>query len=116
MLLFLLVLLLVDGKQIPIKVISYYDKLKDFAFDNKNMQVKFDMPFNWNLSRLNKTSIFVHEELYVPKPNAFTVKGSYAGTVNGIDISKNVMLDNSNPDKDTIHVMLSKSAMHFINS
>jgi hypothetical protein len=101
----------VEGKQIPIKVISYYDKLKDFEFDNKNMQVKFDMPFNWNLSRLNKTSIFVHEELYVPKPNAFTVKGSYAGTVNGIDISKNVMLDDSNPDKDIIHVMLSKSAI-----
>jgi hypothetical protein len=101
----------IDGKQIPIKVISYYDKLSDFGFDNKNMQIKFDMPFNWNVSRINKTSIFVHEELYVPKPNAFTKKGSYTGTVNGIDISKNVMLDNTNPEKDVIHVMIPKDTL-----
>lgn len=36
------------------------------------MQMKFDMPFNWNPSKLNKSSIFVHEEITVPKPNAFT--------------------------------------------
>ena len=36
----------VDGNQIPIKIISYYDKLSNFVFDNKNMQIKFDMPFN----------------------------------------------------------------------
>jgi hypothetical protein len=101
----------IDGKQIPIKVISYYDKLKNLEFNNKNMQMKFDMPFNWNLSRLNKTNIFVHEEIYVPKPNAFTAKGSYAGTANGVDISKSIILDNSNPDKDVIHVMLPKSTI-----
>jgi len=101
----------IDGKQIPIKVISYYDKLKNLEFNNKNMQMKFDMPFNWNLSRLNKANIFVHEEINVPKPNAFTTKGSYAGTANGIDISKSIILDNSNPDKDVIHVMLPKSTI-----
>ncbi|HEY9491918.1 MAG TPA: hypothetical protein VIP56_08020, partial [Nitrososphaeraceae archaeon] len=101
----------IDGKQIPIKVISYYDKLKNLEFNNKNMQMKFDMPFNWNLSRLNKANIFVHEEINVPKPNAFTTKGSYAGTANGVDISKNIILDNSNPDKDVIHVMLPKSTI-----
>ena len=101
----------VDGKQIPIKIISYYDKLSDFGFDNKSMQVKFDMPFNWNVSRINKASIFVHEELSVPKQNAFTTKESYIGKVNGIDISKNVMLDNSNPQKDVIHVMIPKNTL-----
>ena len=101
----------IDGKQIPIKVISYYDKLKNLEFNNKNMQMKFDMPFNWNLSRLNKANIFVHEEINVPKPNAFTTKGSYAGTANGVDISKSIILDNSNPDKDVIHVMLPKSTI-----
>jgi hypothetical protein len=99
----------IDGKQIPIKIISYYDKLSNFGFDNKNMQIKFDMPFNWNVSRINNTSIFVHEELYVPKPNAFTGNGSYIGKVNDVDISKNVMLDNTNPKKDIIHVMIPKN-------
>src|SRR6476620_8640359 len=99
----------VDGKEVPIKIISYYDKLKDFGFDTKNMQLKFDMPFNWNLSRLENANIFVHEEINVPKPNACTAKGGYTGTVNGVNSSKNVMLDNSNSKADVIHVMLPKN-------
>jgi hypothetical protein len=99
----------IDGKQIPIKIISYYDKLSNFGFDNKNMQIKFDMPFNWNVSRINNTSIFVHEEVTVPKANSFTTKGSFIGKVNGIDISKDVMVDNTNPEKDVIHVMIPKN-------
>ena len=75
------------GQQIPVKIISYYDKLSNFGFDNKNMQIKFDMPFNWNVSRINNTSIFIHEEVTVPKANAFTAKESFIGKVNGIDIS-----------------------------
>ncbi len=99
----------IEGKQVPIKIISYYDKLRNFGFDNKSMQMKFDMPFNWNLSRLNKTNIFVHEEISVPKPNAFTAKNGYTWTVNGIDITKSVALDNSNPHTDVIHIMLPKN-------
>ena len=99
----------IDGKQIPVKIISYYDKLSNFGFDNKNMQINFDMPFNWNVSRINNTSIFVHEEVTVPKANAFTAKGSFIGKVNGIDISKDVVVDNTNPQKDVIHVMIPKN-------
>jgi len=87
------------------------DRLSDFRFDNKNMQMKFDMSFNWNVSRLSKASIFVHEEVNIPKGNAFTTKGSYSGTVNGIDISKNIMLDNTNPKMDVIHVMIPKNTL-----
>src|SRR5919197_2896446 len=84
------------------------------------MQMKFDMPFNWNLTRLNKASIFVHEEVNVPKPNAFSTNGSssssspspsYIGKVNGIDVSKSVMVDNTQPDKNVIHVMLPKNTI-----
>src|SRR5207253_566443 len=78
----------VNGKQIPIKVISYYDKLTSFRFDDKNMQMQFNMPFNWNVSRINNTNIFVHEEVYVPNPTPFTANKSFAGSVNGIDVSK----------------------------
>src|SRR5919199_1934561 len=99
----------IDGKHIPIKIISYYDKLSNFGFDNKTMQINFDMPFNWNVSRINNTSIFVHQEVTVPKANAFTAKGSFIGKVNGIDISNYVMVDNTNPQKDVIHVMIPKN-------
>jgi hypothetical protein len=101
----------VSGKQIPVKIISYYDKLNNFTFDNKNMQMQFTMPFNWNVKRINGSNIFVHQEVYIPKANAFTSKGAYSGRVNGIDVSKEIVVDNSNPDRDVIHVMLPKNAV-----
>ena len=100
-----------SDKQIPVKVISYYDKLKNFSFDNKTMQMQFTMPFNWNIKRINSTNIFVHQEVYVPKSNVFTNNGSFIGKVNGVDISKEIVVDNSNPGRDVIHVMLPKDTV-----
>src|SRR5919199_6389 len=101
----------IDGKNIPIKIVSYYDRLSNFTFDNKSKQMRFDMPFNWDTRRINNTSIFVHEEIYVPKPNDFTANKSLSGTVNGINVSKDIMIDPSQPDKDVIHVMLPKDTI-----
>ena len=103
----------INGKQIPIKIVSYYDTLKNFTFDSKNshMRMQFDMPFNWNLSRLHKANIFVHEEISVPKPNSFTANKSYLATVNGVDVSKNIMIDDTKRDMDIIHFMLPKNQL-----
>ena len=98
----------IRDKTIPVNIISYYDKINNFRFDNKSMQIQFDMPFDWDINRLNKTNIFVHQEITIPTSNDFSSNRSYAATVNGIDISKSVMIDNSNPKKDVIHIMLSK--------
>jgi hypothetical protein len=99
----------IRDKTIPVNIISYYDKINNFRFDNKSMQIQFDMPFDWDINRLNKTNIFVHQEITIPTSNDFSYNRSYAVTLNGIDISKSVMIDNSNPKKDVIHIMLSKN-------
>nr|MDQ3984510.1 hypothetical protein [Thermoproteota archaeon] len=39
----------------------------------------------------------------------FAAKRSYAGTVNDIDVTKNVVLDDTDPQKDIIHFMIPKS-------
>ena len=98
----------IGDKQVPLDIISYYDKINHFRFDNKSMQIQFDMPFNWDINRLNKTNIFVHQEITVPASNDFSSNRSYSATVNGIDVSKSLMLDNSNPKKDVVHIMLPK--------
>ena len=99
----------IRDKPIPVDIISYYDKINNFRFDNKSMQIQFDMSFNWDINRLNKTNIFVHQEISIPTSNDFSSNRSYTAAANGIDISKSVMLDNSNPKKDVIHIMLSKN-------
>jgi hypothetical protein len=73
------------------------------------MQMQFDMPFDWNISRLNKTNIFVYQDITTPRSTDFASKGFYAATVNGINISKSVMLDNSNSKNYVIRIMLQKN-------
>jgi hypothetical protein len=99
----------IRDKPIPVNITSYYDKINNFQFDNKSMQIQFDMPFDWDINRLNNKNIFVHQEITVPTSNNFSSSRSYSATVNGLDVSRSVMLDNSNPKKDVIHIMLSKN-------
>src|SRR5918992_881708 len=101
----------VDGKQIPIQILSYYDKINDFKFNESKMQMQFTMPFDWNTTRLEKNKVLVHEEVTVPKSSEFAAKRSYAGTVNDIDVTKNVVLDDTDPQKDIIHFMIPKSQL-----
>src|SRR5215212_8345666 len=100
--------IIIDGKQIPIQIISYYDRLNAFKFDESKRQMQFTMPFDWNTTRLEKNKILVHEEVTVPKPSEFAAKRSYVGTVNSIDVTKNLVLDDTDPQKDVIHFMLPK--------
>ena len=101
----------VEGKQVPIKIVSYYDKLNGFNFNEKNKQMQFSMPFNWNFDRLKKSNIFVHEEINVPKSNGFTNTSFYSGTVNGFNVTKDIVLDNTDPKTDVIHIMLTKDTL-----
>jgi hypothetical protein len=53
----------------------------------------------------------VHEEINVPKSNPFTNASSYTGTVNGLNVTKDIVLDNTNPKTDVIHIMLTKDTL-----
>jgi hypothetical protein len=100
-----------DGKQIPIEIISYYDDIKDFNFDPNKKQIQFTMPFNWNTTRLeNQKQIMVHQEVSIPKGSPLASQ-SYTGTINGIDVTKNLMVDPSNSTKNVVHFMLPKPAV-----
>jgi|SRR5215211_4286722 len=97
-----------NGKQIPIQIISYYDDIKDFNFDSSKKQMQFTMPFDWNATRLEQQKqVLVHQEVSIPKGSSLASK-SYIGTINGIDITKNLMVDPTNMTKDVIHFMIPK--------
>src|ERR687896_976305 len=90
-----------DGREIPIQIISYYDDLRDFNFDPSKKQIQFTMPFDWNMTRLENNQIMVHQEVFVPKPSELAAK-SYVGTINGIDVTKNLMVDPTNSTKNVV--------------
>jgi hypothetical protein len=97
-------------KQIPIQIISYYDDLKDFRFDPTKKQMQFTMPFDWNTTRLEKNKVLVHQEISIPKQSELAAT-TYVGTINGIDVTKNLMVDPSNSTKNVVHFMLPKPAV-----
>jgi hypothetical protein len=96
-----------NSNPIPIQMISYYDELENFSFDPATKEMQFTMPFDWNLTRLDKNKIMVHQEILIPKPSELT-SNSYIGTINGMDVTKNLMIDPTNNTKDVIHFMISK--------
>jgi hypothetical protein len=102
---------LTDGKQIPVEIVSYYDDIKDFNFDPTRKQIQFTMPFDWNSTRLEQQKqVMVHQEVSIPKGTPLASQ-SYAGTINGVDVTKNIMVDPSNSTKNVVHFMLPKPAI-----
>ena len=98
----------INGTAYPVNAISYYDALKDFTYDSMDNELKFSMPFDWNLDRLKKVNLYVHEELSLPKPSPLAANG-YQGTINNIDLKPNSLLvDRTNSSKDVVHIMLTK--------
>ena len=100
-----------NEKQIPIEIVSYYDDIKDFNFDATKKQIQFTMPFNWNITRLeDQNQLMVHQEVSIPKGTSLAAQ-SYTGTINGVDVTKNLMVDPSNSTKNVVHFMLPKPAV-----
>ena len=96
------------GTAYSVNAISYYDALKDFNYDSMDNELKFSMPFDWNLDRLKKVNLYVHEEISLPKPSPLAANG-YKGTINDIDLKPNSLLvDRTNSSKDVVHIMLTK--------
>ncbi|HET7642261.1 MAG TPA: hypothetical protein VFK40_02040, partial [Nitrososphaeraceae archaeon] len=101
----------IKGEKYPIKAISYYDELKHLTYNSSDKELKFAMPFDWNIGRLEKVNLYVHEEIAIPNPSPLAGKG-YKGTVNNIDLDpKLIMIDRTNSSKDTVHIMLTKPAV-----
>jgi hypothetical protein len=98
----------INGASYPIQTLSYYDVLKNFTYDSPKNELQFAMPFDWNLDRLKKVNVFVHEEISIPNPSPLAANG-YEGTVNNNNLSPNLlMLDRTNSTKDVVHFMLTK--------
>ena len=97
----------ISKNPIPVQIISYYDELKDFNFDPNTKEMQFTMPFDWNVTRLEANKVMVHQEVNLPKPSELS-SGSYVGTINGMNVTKNLMLDPTNRTKDVVHFMIPK--------
>lgn len=101
-----------QGQQYNTTIISYYDQVQDFNFDAAEQQFSWSMPFDWNVSRIQETNIFVHEEVQIPKSLAGIGDAtSFAATVNGNPISGRMLaVDPYTSEQDlTLHYLVNKN-------
>jgi hypothetical protein len=100
----------IDGKPLPVKILGYYDKIGNITYVPESNAISFDMPFSYDMDRLKAkdNNVYIHQEIYVPKPSALSATGSYTGLVNGVDVTDNLVVDGSNKTQDVAHFMLTK--------
>ena len=92
-------------------LISYYDKAQNFSFEPENLKLTWDMPFDWNVSRIRANNIFVHEEISLPKPSPFANQ-SYSGEVNGMQLpARMLVVDPTKSNRDVVHFMIPKEGL-----
>ncbi len=110
--------LTVDGKTIPTKVLSYYDEIGNITYNQPSNSINFTMPFNYDPKRLDdpKNTVFIHQEVEVPKPSVLSADGAYLGYTNGKDVTNALMVDGNNQTKDIIHFMLAKPIVQQISN
>jgi hypothetical protein len=101
-----------QGQPYELTLISYYDRVGNFSFDASKQQLTWSMPFDWNMSRIEDTNIFVHEEVRIPKslPGVGDT-ASFIATVNGNPISgRMITVDPYSSQQDlTLHYLINKN-------
>lgn len=95
-------------------IISYYDRIKEYSFDPLANTIYWSMPFDWNLERIQKQNIFVHEEVRVPKSFIkFLNSTSFFPAVDGIPLNTySVAVDPySSEDSYIVHYLINKDLL-----
>jgi hypothetical protein len=84
-----------NGKTYDTSIVSYYDIIQNFNFDQTKKSISFSMPFDWDTKRIESQQIFVHEEVRVPKSfKEFTDTTAFDGKVNGVPtVGRMLILD-----------------------
>jgi len=93
-------------------IISYYDEVNNFKFDESKKLLSFSMPFNWDMSRIENQNIFVHEEIQIPKLfKEFTDTSTFTAKVNGIPLVGRMLAVDpySKEDALILHYLINKN-------
>lgn len=101
-----------QGHSYNTTIISYYDQVQDFNFNAYEPQFTWSMPFDWNVSRIQGTNIFVHEEVKIPKSMAGIGDSfSFVATVNDNRLSSKMLaIDPYSSEQElTIHYLINKN-------
>ena len=100
-----------EKKNYDIGVMTYYDVIHDFAFDEPSRTITFSMPYEWSQKNIEQTNV-VHQELHIPKTFPELLVTRYDGLVNGIPIPEHaITIDDYTTDSRIVHVVLNQKEL-----
>jgi hypothetical protein len=103
-----------QDKDYSIGVMSYYDTIGDFAFDEESRAMSFTMPYDWSPENIAQTNV-VHQEIHIPKTFPELLVTKYDGMINGIPIPKSaITVDDFTTDSRIVHIVLNQKDLYEI--
>lgn len=89
-----------------VHVVTYYDEISDFNYDPSSKEVSYFMPFEWNETNINQTSV-VHQELVIPKKFGDLLVSGFTMYVNDVKLSEDIMnIDDFFADERIVHFII----------
>ncbi|HEX2407936.1 MAG TPA: hypothetical protein VHJ38_12105 [Nitrososphaeraceae archaeon] len=98
-------------------ILSFNDKILRYDYDQESKKISFDIPFTYNMTRIEEGFIYIHVEIKIPNTfNEFFNAKEYSSTINNIDHSKissaSVSIDRySNSSNVTVHFILDSNSL-----
>ena len=98
-------------------ILSFNDKIVGYDYDQQSKKISFEIPFKYNMTRIEEGFIYIHMEIKIPNTfNEFFNTKEYLTTINGIDHRKissaSVSVDRySNSSNVTVHFILDSNSL-----
>ncbi|MGI9010820.1 MAG: hypothetical protein ACR2F1_06505 [Nitrososphaeraceae archaeon] len=107
----------IDNPDKKITILSFNDKIVNYGYDQQSRKISFEIPFKYNMTRIEEGFIYIHMEIKIPDTfnELFNVK-EYWSTINNIDHEKissaSVSVDRySNSSKVMVHFVLDSNSL-----
>lgn len=107
----------IDNPDKKITILSFNDKIVNYVYDQQSRKISFEIPFKYNMTRIEEGFIYIHMEIKIPDTfnELFNVK-EYWSTINNIDHEKissaSVSVDRySNSSKVMVHFVLDSNSL-----
>ncbi len=98
-------------------ILSFNDKIVNYNYDQQSRKILFEIPFKYNMTRIEEGFIYIHMEIKIPETfnELFNAK-EYLSTINNIDHDKisstSVSVDRfSNSSNVMVHFILDSNSL-----
>ena len=103
------------GKQ-SLGIITYFDQITDFKYNNETKEIRFSFPFEWNQETIDQTTV-IHEEILIPKTFGDLLVTKYVATFNGLDLPETMInIDDFSANDRLVHIIVSQKELQEIFS